>query len=101
MQFISNDEAREIKEMLKDKPHAYFLRENMTDDNTIAALFDNTKMDVNTIALEKYNRWMELLRISLLINSGFVNYNETENNTLKALLEQYTNFDEKVLFSLN
>nr|WP_314558878.1 virulence factor SrfC family protein [uncultured Capnocytophaga sp.] len=101
MQFISSDEAREIKEMLKDKPHTYFLRENMTDDNTIATLFDNTKMDVNTIALEKYNRWMELLRISLLINSGFVNYNETENNTLKALLEQYTNFDEKVLFSLN
>ena len=52
-------------------------------------LFDNTKMDVNTIALEKYNRWIELLRISLLINSGFVDYDEAENNALKLLLSQY------------
>ena len=49
-------------------------------------------MDVNTIALEKYNRWIELLRISLLINSGFVTYDEAENNALKALLEAYEPF---------
>ena len=91
MQFITDNEVREIRElaMIKNNPHSYFMRTNSTDDATIAALFDNTKMDVNTIALEKYNRWIELLRISLLINSGFVDYDEAENNALKLLLSQY------------
>lgn len=91
MQFITDNEVREIRElaMIKNNPHSYFMRTNSTDDATIAALFDNTKIDVNTIALEKYNRWIELLRISLLINSGFVDYDEAENNALKLLLSQY------------
>jgi hypothetical protein len=92
MQFLSTEEYREIKQMVSDKPHSFFARENPTDEATIAALFDNSKMDVNTIALEKYNRWIELLRISLLINSGFVTYDEAENNALKALLEAYEPF---------
>ena len=88
-QFLSSEEQREIKQLLSDRPNSFFGRENLTDEATIAALFDNSKMDVNTIALEKYNRWVELLRISLMINSGFVSYDEAENNALKALLEQY------------
>jgi hypothetical protein len=92
MQFVSSEEAREIKEMYKDKTLQYFGKEPMTDEATIASLFDNSKMDVNTIAFEKYGRWLELLRISLLINSGFVSYDEAENNTLKALIEKYTEY---------
>ena len=92
MQFVSSEEAREIKEMYKDKTLQYFGKEPMTDEATIASLFDNSKMDVNTIAFEKYGRWLELLRISLLINSGFVSYDEAENNALKALIEKYTEY---------
>ena len=89
MQFLSGEERQEIKQMVADKPQSFFGKERPIDDATIAALFDNSKMDVNTVALEKYNRWIELLRISLLVNSGFVTYDEVENNVLKELLRQY------------
>ena len=90
MQFLSGEESREIKEMDTRKSYIYFQQTSPTDDVTLASLFDNDKMNVNSVALEKYNRWIEFLRISLLINSGFITYDEAENNALKDLLAQYT-----------
>ena len=90
MQFLSGEESREIKEMDTRKSYIYFQQTSPTDDVTLASLFDNDKMNVNSVALEKYNRWIEFLRISLLINSGFITYDEAENDALKDLLAQYT-----------
>ena len=71
---------------------AFFERKPMTDPETIAQLFDNNNLDVQTIALQKYIRWMEFLKTSLMINSGFVSYDETANENLKNLTEQYRAF---------
>lgn len=90
MNFISNEEKTEIRKMTSTDRNSYFERHPMTDEATISSLFDNSNLDVKTISLEKYNRWLELLRISLLINSGFVNYDEKSNEELKSLTEGYT-----------
>src|SRR5690606_25136435 len=77
MNYISDEEKAEIRTMNANDSSAFFERKPMTDPETIAQLFDNNNLDVQTIALQKYIRWMEFLKTSLIINSGFVSYDET------------------------
>ena len=88
MNFVTEEEKSEIKNMAQST--RYFDKRNPTDDQTIASLFETTALNANKISLEKYNRWLEFLRISLLINSGFVNYDEKANLRLINLSKQYT-----------
>ena len=88
MNFVTEEEKSEIKNMAQST--RYFDKRNPTDDQTIASLFETTALNANKISLEKYNRWIEFLRISLLINSGFVNYDEKANLRLINLSKQYT-----------
>lgn len=92
MNYISDEEKSEIRSMNANNSSAFFERKPMTDPETIAQLFDNNNLDVQTIALQKYIRWMEFLKTSLIINSGFVSYDETANENLKNLAEQYRAF---------
>lgn len=87
MNFISDEERSEIKNM--PQSIRYFEKRSLTDDATIASLFENEALDVNKISLEKYNRWLEFMRLSLLVNSGFVNYDEQANQELINLSNQY------------
>lgn len=92
MNYISDEEKTEIRNMNVNNGSAFFERKPMTDPQTIAQLFDNDNLDVQTIALQKYIRWMEFLKTSLIINSGFVSYDEMANENLKNLTEQYCVF---------
>lgn len=87
--YLSEVERTELKNVISNYSNSYFDKKSLQDSNTIAALFDNTNLDVKTIALEKYNRWIEFLKLSLLVNSGFVNYDESANETLKSIVYQY------------
>lgn len=87
--YLSEVERTELKNVISNYSNSYFDKKSLQDSDTIAALFDNTNLDVKTIALEKYNRWIEFLKLSLLVNSGFVNYDESANETLKSIVYQY------------
>lgn len=87
--YLTEEERLEMKNLNVDNRSTFFERQNPTDNKTVASLFDNTNLDVNTIALEKYNRWIEFMRLSLVVNSGFVNYDEASNNQLKSIVENY------------
>ncbi|MFC6269435.1 virulence factor SrfC family protein [Frigoriflavimonas asaccharolytica] len=90
--YISEEEKMEIRTINANNSNSYFERKPMTDPATISQLFDNSNLDVQSIALQKYIRWIEFLKTSLLINSGFVTYDETANENLKKLSSQYCEF---------
>ena len=89
--YLSEEERTELKNVINNYSNSYFDKKSLQDSDTIASLFDNTNLDVKTIALEKYNRWIEFLKLSLLVNSGFVNYDEGANEELKSIVNQYDN----------
>ena len=89
LNFITEDEKQEIRKMTSDRIGSSFEYKHPVDDQTIAALFNNENLDVRSLAMEKYKRWMDFLRISFIINSGFVNYNEKANDELKSLTQKY------------
>jgi hypothetical protein len=89
--YLSEEERTELKNVINNYSNSYFDKKSLQDSDTIATLFDNTNLDVKTIALEKYNRWIEFLKLSLLVNSGFVNYDEGANEELKSIVNQYDN----------
>lgn len=89
LNFITEDEKQEIRKMTSERIGSSFEYKHPVDDQTIAALFNNENLDVRTLAMEKYKRWMDFLRISFIINSGFVNYNEKANDELKSLTQKY------------
>ena len=90
--YISEEEKMEIRSMNANNGNSFFERKPMIDPLTIAQLFDNSNLDVQSIALQKYIRWIEFMKTSLLINSGFVTYDETANESLKKLSSEYCEF---------
>ncbi len=89
--YYTNSELSEIDNLNKLHNYVYFNKSVLNDYNTIESLFDNNT-DVHTDAFDKYNKWIELFRISLLVNSGFVSYNENANNQLIELIDRYKKF---------
>ena len=95
VQYFSKEELAEI-ELLKDVNNFKFYHKTVaTDSQTINNLFGDSSdllYSVNTIVLDKYNKWLEFFRISLLVNCGFVNYDEHANNNLRGLINEYKEF---------
>lgn len=87
--FFSDAELAEARHMFSKSK--LFAPSHAKDEssNAIAGLFDNNNLNARTITLEKYNKWIESFRASLLINAGFVDYDEKVNESLKSLINQY------------
>jgi hypothetical protein len=91
--YFTTDEINEINKLNYNFKFFNVQKENET--NHIRSLFEDNKelADVNQVVLEKYNKWIETLRISLLINSGFVDYDEDANIQLKNLVSNFNTIE--------
>ena len=89
--YFTKEELIEIDNM-ETNNFKYYNKVIKSGPNVIQNLFENTTAEcfsVNSIVLDKYNKWIEFFRISLLVNCGFVNYDEEANNQLKELIETF------------
>ena len=91
LNYFTEEELSEINNLNQIHNYVYFNRNSSNDNETIERLFDNNS-DKSSDAFDKYNKWIELFRISLLVNSGFVSYDENANNQLIELIERYNKF---------
>lgn len=90
--YFTEEEKEEARNILVSNPNRFFERKLDTSASAISALFDAENIDVRAIALQKYNKWIEYLRLSLLVNAGYIDYDEQANQELKLLVEQYSPF---------
>ncbi|WP_312400187.1 virulence factor SrfC family protein [Sphingobacterium sp.] len=90
--YFTEEEKEEARNILVSNPNRFFERKLDTSASAISALFDAEHIDVRGIALQKYNKWIEYLRLSLLVNAGYIDYDEQANQELKLLVEQYSPF---------
>lgn len=109
-EFLAETTCLLINDIIINFDLNYFLKEEIIELNNLKIAsnfkFYNTTPDKNTINLErifngddssnstlivldKYNKWIEYFRISLLVNCGFVNYNEFANNQLKSIIADF------------
>ena len=86
-QYINDNEVEELNG--QGITFKYFNRTISTSDDVIKSLFESndSTIDVNKIVLEKYFKWIEYLRVSVLVNCGFVSFNEEANDKLKGILQ--------------
>lgn len=95
LNYFTNDELLEIENLKANNNFNFYNKTLATDQQTIQNLFENNtdeKTNANSIVLEKYNKWIEFFRISLLVNCGFVSYDEKANNQLKELIYSFNEF---------
>jgi len=93
--YFTDEELVEINNLNINNNFKFYNKTVPTDQKTIQDLFENNADDlsnVNKIVLDKYNKWIEFFRISLLVNCGFVNYDEQANNKLKELINNFNEF---------
>jgi len=92
LNYFTTEELVEIENLKNNNNFNYYNSEMLVNAKTVQHLFENNideKTTVNGVVLEKYNKWIEFLRISLLVNCGFVNYDENANNQLKELVNNF------------
>lgn len=95
--FFTKDEIEEIKKMPNYRQFLNFQKLEETPSNDLSNLFEEEAIiNSEAIMLRKYNKWIEFLRISLLVNCGFVNYDEQANRELKEFIEQLSTHNELV-----
>lgn len=93
LNYFSDEEQNEAEGM---RNHLTFYKQvKDISSPTISQLFDNTSLDIRSITLEKYNKWIEFFRISLAVNAGSINYDEEANQELVALVHQFSSFQLK------
>jgi hypothetical protein len=95
LNYFTTEELVEIENLKNSNNFNYYNSEVFVDAKTVQQLFENNtdeKTTVNGVVLEKYNKWIEFFRISLLVNCGFVNYDENANNQLKDLMNNFNDF---------
>ena len=93
--YFSSEELVEMDNLKGNNNFNFYNKTITTDQITIHNLFENTTDElssVNRIVLDKYNKWIEFFRISLLVNCGFVSYDEQANNQLKELIHNFKEF---------
>ncbi|MEG0930260.1 MULTISPECIES: virulence factor SrfC family protein [Weeksellaceae] len=94
LDFFSKDEISEINKMPNYRQFINYQKFNLEPNNDLSDLFEESAiLNSEAIMLEKYNKWIEFLRISLLVNCGFVNYDEQANLQLKSYIQNLTNFN--------
>lgn len=97
LNYLTEEEVFELENSETSINLKYFSKNQVKVETLVTTVFDDKLFDsinANSIALEKYNKWIEFLRISLLVNCGFVNYDENANNQLKDLVEKFQNVPE-------
>lgn len=90
--YLSDDEVNEVNNLPITKHYKNYNITPSTESSVIENLFSDNNLESshpNFIVLEKYNRWVEFLRISLLVNCGFVNYDEEANDKLKQTIQGF------------
>ena len=95
LNYFTNEELIEIENLKLNNNFKFYNKTVPSDPKIIQDLFENNtdeKTSVSTVVLEKYNKWIEFFRISLLVNCGFVNYDEKANNQLKELINSFNEF---------
>ena len=93
--YFTPEELVEIDNLKTNSNFKFYNKTIPTDQKTIQDLFENNSDEVynsNSIVLDKYNKWIEFFRISLLVNCGFVSYDEQANNQLKELIHNFKEF---------
>lgn len=93
--YFTEEELVEINNFKINNNFKFYNTTVPTDQKTIQDLFENNSDEVtnaNKIVLDKYNKWIEFFRISLLVNCGFVSYDEQANNQLKGLINEFNEF---------
>ncbi|MDI1317436.1 virulence factor SrfC family protein [Flavobacterium sp.] len=93
--YFTTEELIEIDNLKSNSNFKFYNKTIPTDQKTIQGLFENNSDEVsnsNRIVLDKYNKWIEFFRISLLVNCGFVSYDEQANNQLKELINDFNEF---------
>ena len=93
--YFSDEELVELENLLTNNNFKFYKATKDTNQKAIQDLFENNSDElssVNKIILDKYNKWIEFFRISLVVNCGFVNYDEASNNQLKELINNYYEF---------
>jgi hypothetical protein len=92
--YFSEHELIEIDNLKQIHKFKYYQSIYEVDDRTIESLFNNNLN--NTLdEFYKYNKWLETFRISLFVNSGFVDYDENENNLLINIIEKFNKINLK------
>ena len=95
IQYFTEEELAEINHFPGKDNFKFYNKSLPIDTQKINSLFDDTSdhlYNVNKIVLDKYNKWLEFFRISLLVNCGFVNYDEQSNNELRKLISDFNEF---------
>lgn len=90
--YFTPEELIEIDNLNMNNSFKFYKKTNAIDDKSIQKLFDDnadSQFNTNQILLDKYNKWIEYFRLSLLVNCGFVSYDEQANNQLKGLINDY------------
>lgn len=90
--YFTDEELAEINNLKITDNFKFYKKTILTDSKTIQDLFENNSNEssnANSLLLDKYNKWIEYFRISLLVNCGFVNYNEQANSQLKGLINDF------------
>lgn len=87
--YFTTEERDEARNITASNVNRYYERHLDTSSVAISSLFDNDRIDIRAIALQKYNKWIEFLRISLLVNAGYINYDEEANRELQHLVLQF------------
>lgn len=85
--YFTPEELIEIDNLNMNNSFKFYKKTNAIDDKSIQKLFDDnadSQFNTNQILLDKYNKWIEYFRLSLLVNCGFVSYDEQANNQLKV-----------------
>lgn len=93
--YFTDEELIEIDNIKINNNFNYYNKTKSTDNSTLQELFEpdtDEQSSTNKIVLDKYNKWIELFRISLLVNCGFVNYDEHSNSQLKDLINDFNEF---------
>ena len=93
--YFTAEELIEIENLKANNNFKFYNNTIPTDPISIQELFENCndeRSSVNKIVLDKYNKWIEYFRISLLVNCGFVSYNEQANDQLKELIINFNEF---------
>jgi hypothetical protein len=95
LNYFTKEELEEVENFKNNSDLRFYKKAIATDPKTIQKLFeDNTDetTSVNSIVLEKYNKWIEYFRISLLVNCGFVSYDEQANDRLKEIMDSFIEY---------
>lgn len=86
--YFGGDVKNEFMEVVGSRSFPYYEKMDDEPDSNIEHLFERELIaDSASLRLNKYNEWLEFLKVSLLVNSGFANYDTEANEELLRLLE--------------